>query len=246
MSEFQALPADNTPPPPPQVSTKPPEGILTRPLLWGLSLPWIVGSVIGLVCAGWYLFWPASSGTDANELAFGQAAGSNMVQLAPATPVPVQTGGLSVPAAAVAQAAPGSSVPEDVMKMIREGRDYATANREAISRLSDTVRAQNAALAAMQKRLEELGTDNAAMSNRLTELAARQSPLHTEVKGARQPTRHSPLAGMRLESVQGGMAWVYWQGRTWAVQHGDRLGKVVVHDVDAADRTVTTSVGVLR
>ena len=51
---------------------------------------------------------------------------------------------------------------------------------------------------------------------------------------------------MRLESLQEGMAWVSWQGRTWAVEPGDSLGGVTVQAVNASDRSVTTSAGVLR
>lgn len=51
---------------------------------------------------------------------------------------------------------------------------------------------------------------------------------------------------MRLESLQDGMAWISWQGRTWAVAAGDRLGGVTVRDINPSERSVTTSAGVLR
>jgi intracellular multiplication protein IcmG len=209
----------------------------------GLSLPWLAGIVIALAGTGWYLFWPASPASNAGQLAFGQPAGFHAVQPVQATAV--QTGGLSIPATAVSpDVAPGSSVPEEVVKMIREGRDYEAANREAISRLSDTVRAQSVALADLQTQGR---AENAAMANKLTVLETRQSsPVSHDGKSVRQTARRSALSGMQLESVQDGMAWVSWQGRTWAVQPGQRLGSVTIIDVNAGNREVVTSSGVLR
>jgi intracellular multiplication protein IcmG len=229
----------------------------------GQSLPWLAGGVLGLAFAGWYLFMPSSSAPDAGQLAFGQEQGFGAVQSgsppasarpgpAPLQPVqvpepaPVQTGGLNVPAAALPVSDGSSSVPEDVVKLIREGRAFETANREAITRLSDTVRAQSAALAALQSRLDGLASDNSRLANQLTVLGARPAaPSAAQVAGGRTSKR-TALSGMRLEGLQDGMAWVSWQGRTWAVQPGDSLGAVTVHSVNVADRSVTTSAGVLR
>lgn len=246
MSEFESLPAEAPAPIAPPPPSRPPQGLLTRPLVAGLSLPWLAGIMIALAGSGWYLFWPAAPASDAGQLAFGQPAGFSAVQPAPVSPV--QTGGLSSPAIAISpDVASGSSVPEEVVKMIREGRDYEAANREAISRLSDTVRAQSVALADLQKQLTQRGAENAAMSNKLTVLEARQSsPVAQDGKAVRHTARRSALSGMQLESVQDGMAWVSWQGRTWAVQPGQRLGGVTIVDVNAGNREVVTSSGVLR
>lgn len=261
MNEFEPLPADNahvspqpTPPPPPKK-----QSLLTRPLLMGQSLPWLAGSMLGLAIAGWYLFWPASSAPDAGQLAFGQEPGFGAVQSQPisaestqeqvqpvAAPATVQTGGLSLPADARMAGEGSGSVPEDVVKLFHEGREFSTANREAITRLSDTVRAQSAALSALQSRLDGLAIENSRLANQLTVLGARQaSPAAGHVAG-RRTAKRSALSDMRVEGLQDGMAWVSWQGRTWAVQPGDRLGTVTVQGVNVAERSVTTSAGVLR
>lgn len=258
LNEFDPIPADSVhaspqpaPPPPPQK-----QSMLTRPLLMGQSLPWLAGGVLGLAFAGWYLFMPSSSAPDAGQLAFGQEPGFGVVQSgsppalsgqAPLQPVqvsepaPVQTGGLTL------TASEGSgSVPEDVVKLIHEGRAFETANREAIMRLSDTVRAQSAALATMQMSLDGIASENRRLADQLTVLGARQALPSTARVAVGKTARRSALSGMRLESLQDGMAWVSWQGRTWAVQPGDRLGAVTVTGVNIADRSVTTSAGVLR
>lgn len=242
MNEFEPLPAQTapaTPAAPPRV--RPEQGFLTRPVLLGYSLPWLAGLSLMFGVVAWYLFWPDSSSQDASQRAFGQNAGFEVVHPS-AAPAPLQTGGLSVPADTAAAA---GSVPEDVMALIREGREFETANREAITRLSDTVRAQTKVLAALQQQVDGIAKENARLGNLVTVLAVRPAPEPAGHAAGRRVKR-SALAGMRLESLQEGMAWVSWQGRTWAVEPGDSLGGVTVQAVNASDRSVTTSAGVLR
>ena len=265
LNEFDPIPADSVHASPQQAPPPPPkkQSLLTRPLLMGQSLPWLAGGVLGLAFAGWYLFMPSSSAPDAGQLAFGQEQGFSAVQsgsppasaqpgAAPLQPVqvsepaPVQTGGLTVPAAGLTVSEGSGSVPEDVVKLIHEGRAFETANREAIMRLSDTVRAQSAALATMQVSLDGIASENRGLADRLAALGARQALPSTARETVGKTARRTPLSGMRLESVQDGMAWVSWQGQTWAVQPGDRLGAVTVSGVNVAERSVTTSAGVLR
>lgn len=247
MNEFDPQPAEIAPAPPAASPPVKQQSFLTRPLLLGYSLPWLAG--IGLVLGGiaWYVFLPSGSSQDASQRAFGQDAGLEAVQPASAASAsaPLQTGGLSVPAAALSLAEPAGSVPDDVVKLIREGREFEAANREAITRLSDTVRAQTKALATLQQQLTGIAQENARLGNQLTVLAARPYPEAGGHAAGKRATR-SALTGMRLESLQEGMAWVSWQGRTWAVQAGDTLGGVTVRDVNASERSVTTSAGVLR
>lgn len=239
MNEFEPLPAQTAP-----ARVKPEQGFLTRPVLLGYSLPWLAGLSLMFGVVAWYLFWPSTSSQDASQRAFGQDAGLEVVHPS-AAPAPLQTGGLSVPAGPAGTAAAGGSVPEDVMTLIRDGREFETANREAITRLSDTVRAQTKALAALQQQVDGIAKENARLGNLVTVLAVRPAPETGGHAAGRKVTR-SALAGMRLESLQEGMAWVSWQGRTWAVEPGDSLGGVTVQAVNASDRSVTTSAGVLR
>lgn len=248
MTEFDTQPevtapvSAAAPPPAPQQ-----QSFLTRPVFLGYSLPWLLAIVVGLSVAAWYLFWPSSSSQDASQRAFGQDAGLVAAQQPAAASVgsvPLQTGGLSVPVTAGINGASGST-PGDLDAQIRENREFEVANREAISRLSETVKAQTKALAALQQQLDGVAKENARLGNLVTVLAVRpvaETPGHS----AGRRTARSPLAGMRLESLQDGMAWVSWQGRTWAVQPGDSLGGVTVRDINASERSVTTSAGVLR
>lgn len=243
MSEFQPLPTDTPTPIAPPTPARSQQGFLARPIFLGLSIPWLLGSVLFIGAAAWYFFWPVSSTPDPGQLAFGTPNSFSSVQ--PAATPPIETGGLSVPTTTDAPA--GSSVPEEVVKMIRDGRDYEAANREAITRLSNTVRAQTTTIANLQKTMDAQASQVTAITNRLTVLEAREStPAAHHVKGVRKQSNRSAISGMRIESIQDGMAWVSWQGRTWAVQAGDRLGPVTITDVNAANREVSTTYGTLR
>jgi intracellular multiplication protein IcmG len=234
VSEFEPKTADSAPAapdaPPPAAHG---QGILTRPVFLGYSLPWLAGIFLALGATAFYLFWPASTSTDAGQRAFGQDAGLMAVQTPAAAPAVPQTGGLSVPA--TVSAAQAGGVPEDVMALVREGREFEAANREAITRLSD----------ALQQQLSGVVQENARLGNLVTVLAVRPAADAPGQAAVRKGVR-SALAGLRLESLQDGMAWVSWQGRTYAVQAGDSLGGVTVRDINAAERSVATSAGVLR
>lgn len=253
MNEFEPLPADSVsaPPQPPRPPLKK-ETLLTRPLLMGQSLPWLAGIVLVLAFAFWYLFWPSSSTPDAEQLAFGPGTGYSAAQpaAAPAHSLPlaepVKTDGLIAPTETMSVNDAGGSVPEDVVKLIREGREFRAANREAITRLSDTVRAQSKALAGLQQRLDVLATENSRLASQLTVVPVRPAPSGTGRATTGSAGKRSALSGMRLEGLQDGMAWVSWQGRTWAVQPGDSLGTVTVQGVNVLERSITTSAGVLR
>ncbi|MDA6191342.1 conjugal transfer protein TraP, partial [Escherichia coli] len=42
----------------------------------------------------------------------------------------------------------------------------------------------------------------------------------------------SVLNGMKIMSMETGMAWIRWQGSTWAVREGQTLGNVVIQRID--------------
>ncbi|MEN4610276.1 conjugal transfer protein TraP [Pantoea agglomerans] len=246
MNEFDPQPAETAPvAPAASLPAAKKQSLLTRPVLLGYSLPWVMCIFLALGGIAWFMFWPASSAQEASQRAFGQDAGLEAVQSPQASaPAPLQTGGLSVPAS-VNTAPAVSGVPDDLVSLIREGREFEAANREAITRLSDTVRAQTKALGALQQQLDSVAQENVRLGNLVTVLAVRPAAEASGPAAGRKGTR-SALAGMRLESLQDGMAWISWQGRTYAVQSGDRLGSVTVQDISAAERSVMTSAGVLR
>ena len=56
----------------------------------------------------------------------------------------------------------------------------------------------------------------------------------------------TPHPAMKIMSMETGMAWIRWQGSTWAVREGQTLGNVVIQRIDPTTRTIITSAGTLR
>lgn len=243
MNEFQQLPEEPESQQPIAAAPAVQKNWLIRPWFLGQSPLMLTVYILIIGLGGWYAFKPDSADTNVSQLAFGgSGSGSSSFQtVAGASAVrpvqPVKT-----------EPAPVTAVPDDVMNLINEGKSFSGANREAISRLSDTVRAQTAALAALQKQVTQLSSEYGALANRLTVLESRLvARLNSEehVYGSHR-SRPSAVSGMHLESIQGDMAWISWQGKTWAVQEGMHLGPVVIQDINAAESKVMTSAGPLR
>lgn len=241
MNEFQSLPEEPESQQPIAAAPSVQKKWLMRPRFLGQSLPMLAVYTLIILLGGWYAFKPDSTDTNVSQLAFGGSGSSSFQPVAGASAVrpiqPVKT-----------ESAPVTAVPDDVMNLINEGKSFSGANREAISRLSDTVRAQTAALAALQKQVTLLSSEYGALANRLTVLESRPvARLNSEEHSyGYHRSRPSAVSGMHLESIQGDMAWIAWQGKTWAVQEGMHLGPVVIQDINAAESQVMTSAGPLR
>lgn len=213
-----------------------------RPLLMGLSLPWLVGVVLVLVLAGWYLFAPEKT-TTANRLAFQE----DMEQQAAPAEGMLKAPVFAAPAASADSGAGLASFKNEVAAMVGGVRTYAEVNRSAIQRLADTVKAQSAAQQVLQQKLDEAQAQNSLLSARLSFLEGRPGAMTTTQRVSKPATKaRSPLADMHVQALQNGMAWVYWQDKTWAVKAGDQLGQVTVNSIDAQAREVLTSAGTLK
>lgn len=202
---------------------------LTRKWLLGLTLPWLVGVIAVLLFALWFLFLREPAAGTVDELAFGDEVSQGDI-------APLQPAGISGPA---------GSAQGELVSMLGSVREASDADREAISKLAATVRAQNVALDGLRRQLDVLQSQNGQLTTRLTVLEARPVAVVPQVYDS-PPTkvmRRSPTSGMRLDAVQDGMAWVNYQGKTWAVQVGDRLGRVTVTGIDTQTRQVQTSAG---
>ena len=208
--------------------------LLERKYAFGLTAPWLLGCGVLLIAVALYLFGNAQPAKPTvNDLA-GFDETSN------AAPAPSVTPHYALPSAP-AQAGDGK-IREDVANMVNGVRDYAQANRTAITHLSDAVKVLSQQVASDQQVVGQYQTQIQSLNARLADLETQR------VNGAamRTPAHHSPTAGMHLSSVEDGMAWVLWNGKTWAVKEGDRLGNVTVTGIDAPDRQVFTSAGVIR
>lgn len=239
MSEFSSQAAPVPPPIQPHMPHETSQHWLKRPLLFGQSIPWIALYVLIIIATVWYLFVPAST-PNVNKLAFGDQ------DLQPASP--------SLSFAPAAQ--PSSSdaqlglIQDQVVAMVGGVRSHSEANRVAIEQVAETVKALIDGEAKLKQQIIELQAQVALSSAQRSAVPVKPI-LHAAAsktnKTASAPDRTpAPLDGMHRVAVQNGMAWVFYQDKTWAVQVGDTLGPVTVTGIDAQAQQVRTSAGILK
>lgn len=239
MNEFNPSSSHETDPVDPPVPPHREQGgarylLLERKYAFGLTAPWLLGCGVLLIAVALYLFGDARPARPSvNDLA-------GFDDQTAAAPAPAVTPQNALPSAS-AQAGDGQ-IREDVANMVNGVRDYAQANRTAIRQLSDAVKVLSQQVASDQQVVGQYQTQIQSLNARIADLETQR------VNGAavRTPARRAPTAGMHLSSVENGMAWVLWNGKTWAVKDGDRLGNVTVTGIDAENRQVFTSAGVIR
>lgn len=106
-------------------------------------------------------------------------------------------------------------------------------------------------LTALARRLDTL-------ESRISELQKRTVPVPTATAPSPQPatttTRKaprtarsaSPLSGVKINSLYPGLAWVTWQGSSWALRPGDQFAGTTILSIDEQKREIVTSAGVIR
>lgn len=213
---------------------------LTKPLVLGLSPPWLVGVLVVVLAAGWFLFAPGKS-TAINQLAFDGGA----MQPVAADPNP-QTGRVAANAGFEM-----SEPPPGVMEAVGAVRSHSEANRTAIERMVENYKIEAKNTANLQQQVGELQAQISLLSGRLSAVEGRPgaaAAVHAKAgsKPKAEVSQSSPISGMRLSAVQTGMAWIYWQNQTWAVQVGDSVGSVTVTGIDASSRQVRTTAGTIE
>lgn len=239
MSEFSSKAAPVLPPIQPNVQLETSQHWLKRPLLFGQSIPWIGLYVLIIFATVWWLFVPASA-PNVNKLAFGDQ------DLQPASP--------SLSFAPTAQASPSDAqlgqIQDQVAAMVGGVRSHSEANRVAIEQLVETVKTLIDGEAKLKQQVSELQAQVALSSAQRSAVLVkptRNSATNKSNKPATSTDRTvTPLDGMHRVAVQNGMAWVFYQDKTWAVQVGDTLGPVTVTGIDAKAQQVRTSAGILK
>lgn len=128
----------------------------------------------------------------------------------------------------------------------------------------DETDALNDTLAALRIHGEKTREGLTALARRLDTLESRISELqkHTVTAPAATapspqpttPTRKapragrnaSPLSGVKIDSLYPGLAWVTWQGSSWALRPGDQFAGTTILSIDEQKREIVTSAGVIR
>lgn len=208
---------------------------MQKKLLLGLTPPWIGGFLSLFLLFSWYLFSPEKP-QSVPQLSFQheeplEEMGSNSTKPQ-----------YSMDTYAI------SKIQNDVTNVIDGVKSFSEANRSAIERLSETVKVQYSIIEKLQKQLQEAKDQQDRLTNRISVLENRSKSNAYSIKEntKKRPNKKNALSGMRIESIQDGMVWIYWQDKTWALQKGDTLGNVTITGIDAEKRNVSTSVGLLR
>ncbi len=238
MNEFAAKAAAQAAPAvPPHSSQNAGPGLWQRPIVAGLSLPWLIGVVVLLGSAAWYLFAPDSV-PSVNQLAFQEDFEQQPLDSEPPAPIP---------SAFPVTSTGDGQLKNEVAAMVGGVRNYAQANRTAIERLSESFRSQSVELTALKQQMAELQAQHALLTARQSSAPTAPVKAVAARKSAKPASRpRSSLAGMHLAAVQTGMAWVYYKDKTWAVKVGDPVGPVTITGIDAPARVVHTSAGTLK
>lgn len=106
-------------------------------------------------------------------------------------------------------------------------------------------------LTALARRLDTL-------ESRINELQKHTVPVPTATAPSPQPTTAttrkaprtarsaSPLSGVKINNLYPGLAWVTWQGSSWALRPGDQFAGTTILSIDEQKREIVTSAGVIR
>ncbi|PSY62325.1 conjugal transfer protein TraP [Escherichia coli] len=106
-------------------------------------------------------------------------------------------------------------------------------------------------LTALARRLDTL-------ESRINELQKHTVPAPAATAPSPQPTttttRKAPragrnasqLSGVKIDSLYPGLAWVTWQGSSWALRPGDQFAGTTILSIDEQKREIVTSAGVIR
>lgn len=217
-----------------------------RPV-WGLSPAFLAGCVVMIAAAAWYLFLrvPAGQPASASDDAF-----STMPAWQTSSTTPVPTSSPPPPVTATPQVVPAGTGVDDMNRLAedlkseldnRDAKLQGTLNmlQNSISTLSDAIRKDEAYAQETRRMVSDLQTQFSGLS-------AREAAENVAPATAPKKKTVSPVSGMKIMSMETGMAWVRWKGSTWAVREGDTLGRVIITRIDPASRTVTTTGGILR
>lgn len=124
----------------------------------------------------------------------------------------------------------------------RDEKIQATLNmlHDSINKLGEAIKKDEEYAQETRRQLDDI-------RSRLNGIMTQKSV--TESSSTPHPAKKktsSVLNGMKIMSMETGMAWIRWQGSTWAVREGQTLGNVVIQRIDPTTRTIITSAGTLR
>lgn len=216
-----------------------PKGPKLIALPLGLKLTPVQTGIAGLSLVAIILFalmrnsTPESNGAPpqfASQDTVASPAPTAAVQQVVATPQQ-QPASLSVPSGESTTAM--SVADQDAIENLRV---YAENNRQGLTALDQRLRA-------VERQLSLQAQSKTAEPTPVTAKATAAKPAATSHYKA---TRANGLKGATVSSLYPDLAWVMYQGSTWAVRPGDRIGNASVERIDMEKREVITTAGIIR
>lgn len=224
-----------------------------RELLLGYSLPWLLGITLLAVASLWYLFGPSLSFTNntPSESSFseventldGASPGAVETISHKSAPIPAAqpTAQTSTPMAQGDAASMMTDIRDELNDRDRKINDSLTSLKDSVTRLSDAIKRDEAYAVETRSQLNDLTQKLAVLETK----ASSTEPSRPSSQTKKRQTA-SAVSGMKIMSLEAGMAWIKWQGSTWSVREGDSLGNVTIRQIDPATRSVVTTGGTLR
>ncbi len=124
----------------------------------------------------------------------------------------------------------------------RDEKIQATLNmlHDSINKLGEAIKKDEEYAQETRRQLDDIRSHLNGMMTQKSVTESSSTPHPAKKKTS------SVLNGMKIMSMETGMAWIRWQGSTWAVREGQTLGNVVIQRIDPTTRTIITSAGTLR
>lgn len=233
-----------------------------KPLLLGFSLPVIMG-VIAIAGGGVWLTSGGDSHTQPSSDITLQAAESS---LPPSRARHHQNDMLvsqanNLPADRVEDIQPLAPVePSTGAKMSEQLAILTQAQNTGFTQLNAALAKDEEALKNLLARVSKLEEEKVAAVKQAsvsTPSATTEATGTGKLKNSKNSTQKtattarphkgtSAISGMRIVSMDSGMAWIKWRDSTWSVRQGDSLGTVTINAIRPDLRVVETSGGTIR
>ncbi|WP_387691543.1 hypothetical protein [Photorhabdus sp. RM71S] len=138
---------------------------------------------------------------------------------------------------------PPESLATEVSRAINAQQVYGEKTREGLSALARR-------LDAVEQRLSESPQLRNTPTTPSVQVPVTQTiePKTTATSARSKPRAKSSWSGHKaqINSLYPGLAWVTWQGSSWALRPGDRFAGATVLSIDESKREIVTSSGVIR
>ncbi len=130
-----------------------------------------------------------------------------------------------------------SIVTDATQQAIADNRVFSENNREGLRALDQRLRA-------LERRVNAFEQYHSPAPP--PAVVSAHTPSSPVKKTQRAGNRDNSLRGATVTSLYPGLAWVNYQGSTWALRPGDRIGQATVQSIDTQQRQVITTGGVIR